>query len=252
MKTFLFVATLIISSSILAAPTIPKELQLGAIQTYEISEEEFLKLNNAQGAVTSKDAALDSLLSADLEHKGSILRSIDGAGQIIAVAKDIVALGEAIYDLVQKGKPKNLTEYAPISVLPRDPISKEVVDVFDLEGFSFPSERNYIARIKNGLDREVVVFSYKVLFSYGGSYNGVGKYLTNVLIVPGSVRTTYGWDFNATMKLSGIMNHGTKESPVAGALVTMKYSMTSWAMAIERNDTIHVTGRGEIKHYNAP
>jgi hypothetical protein len=34
---------------------------------------------------------------------------IEQAGKVIAVAKDMVALGQAVYDLVQKGKPKNVT-----------------------------------------------------------------------------------------------------------------------------------------------
>lgn len=248
MKTILLVTTLFISSTLMASPGIPKHLQISKVETQEISQAEFTKLNNLKGAISNES----SPLVLDPDQKQSIQGGIEGAGQVIAIAKDIVALGEAIYELVQKGKPKNVTEYAAISVLPREPGTKEAVDVFDMEGFSFPVERNYVARIKNGAGKEVIVFSYKLLFSYGGSYNGSGKYLTNVIIVPGSVRTTYGWDFNATMKLSGIMNHGTKLDPVAGALVTMKYSMGSWATAVERNDTIHVTGRGEIKHYNAP
>jgi hypothetical protein len=242
MKATLLVVTLLLSTSLMAGTQIPKDLQIGQMVTQEISNEEFNKLNESN----------ESSVAIEEDQKISRNGGIQNAGQIIAIAKDIVALGEAIYELVQKGKPKNVTEYAAISVIPKDPISKEAVDVFDMEGFSFPVERNYVARIKNGAGKVVIVFSYKVLFSYGGSYNGAGQYLTNVIIVPGSVTTTYGWDFNATMKLSGIMNHGTKANPVAGALVTLKYSMGSWATAIEKNDTIHVTGCGEIKHYNAP
>ncbi len=240
MKTIILAAVLLISSTLKADTEIHKDFQIGSMKTEEISNEEFIKLN---------ESSENPLMMQDQSLKG--MGNVD-PGQIIAIAKDIVALGEAIYELVQKGKPKNVTEYAAISVLPRDAVTKEAVDIFDMEGFSFPVERNYVAKIKNGSGRVVIVFSYKLLFSYGGSYNGTGQYLTNVIIVPGSVTTTYGWDFNATMKLSGIMNHGTKVNPIAGALVTMKYSMGSWATAIEKNDTIHVTGRGEIKHYNVP
>lgn len=174
---------------------------------------------------------------------------VEQTGRVIQTARDMVALGEAIYELVKKGRPSNVTEYAPISVVPRDPMTKEIADLFDLEGFSMPVEKNFVARVKSGTGKEVVTFAYKVIYSYGGSYNGAGKYLTNVLIVPGSVRTTYGWDFNATMKLSGMMNHGTKADPVAGVMVTVKYQMNSWSAANERNDTIHVTGRGEFKNH---
>lgn len=174
---------------------------------------------------------------------------IDIAGRVIGTAKDIVALGEDIYQLVQKGKPSSTTDYSAISVVPINPETQEIVDPFDLEGFSMPEERNFVTRIKNGAGKEVIRFEYKVLYSYGGSFSGKGKYLTGVMIVPSSVKTSWGWDFSASMRLQSIMNHGTRENPVAGALLTIKYNMNSWSAAFERNDTIHVTGKGQLKNY---
>jgi hypothetical protein len=183
---------------------------------------------------------------------GSFSDGVATAGQVISVARDLVALGEAIYELVSKGKPKNVSEYAPISVVPKDPMTKEFVDPFDLENFSMPVEKNFIARINNAFGKEVVTFKYKVLFSHGGSYNGAGQYLTGVIIVPGEVKTSWGWEFNASMKLSGVMNHGTRGNPVAGVMVTVKYQMNGFSAALERNDTMHITGRGEFRNHNEP
>ncbi|MBA2404095.1 MAG: hypothetical protein H0V66_04935 [Bdellovibrionales bacterium] len=174
--------------------------------------------------------------------------SMEQVGQVIATTKDIVALGESIYTLVQKGKPSNTTDFAPISIVPKDPISKEIVDPFDMEGCSFPVEKKFVTSIKTG-GAEVVRFEYMVIYTYGCSYNGSGKYIQNAFVQPVSVKTTYGWDFNATMKLAGIMNHGTKAEPVVGAMLTIKYSMNSWRTAFERNDTVHITGKGELKSY---
>lgn len=171
-------------------------------------------------------------------------------GTVIGIAKDLVALGEQIYELVQKGKPTNTTEYAPISVVPRDPMTKEYVDPFELENFSMPIEKKYTTVVKNGSGSEVVRFEYMIIFSYGGSYNGAGKYITGAEIVPIKVNTKFGWDFNATMKLGGIMNNGTKENPVAGVNLTMKYQMNSWSSSFERNDVIYINGAGQIKSYS--
>src|SRR5690606_27407237 len=44
---------------------------------------------------------------------------VEKVGKVISVARDLVALGEDIYQLVIKGKPTNKTSYAPISVVPR-------------------------------------------------------------------------------------------------------------------------------------
>ncbi len=171
------------------------------------------------------------------------------AGRVISVAKDFVALGESIYELVKKGRPTNTTSYNAISVVPKDPMTKEAISPFDLEGFSVPEERSFTAVVKNGFDQVVVKFEYQLVYSYGGSFEGKGKYLTGVMVVPKSVHTSFGWDFNATMKLDAIMNHGSKANPVAGALVTIKYQMNSWTSSFERNDTLHVTGAGQVKSF---
>lgn len=170
------------------------------------------------------------------------------AGQVVTVAKDIVALGEAIYTLVQKGKPSNTTDFSALAIVPKDPISKEALDPFELETCSFPVEKKFTTSIKRG-SSEVVKFEYMVIYVYGCSYNGSGAFIQAAMVQPVSVKTGYGWDFNATMKLSGIMNHGTKADPIAGAMLTIKYQMNSWGNAFERNDTIHITGKGEFKSY---
>lgn len=175
-------------------------------------------------------------------------------GSVIGVAKDVVALGEAIYALVEKGRPKVTTEYAPISILPRDasnpatdPAVRNAVDPFDMEGFSFPIEKMITAKVKSPTGKESVVFQYKVIYSYGGSYNGAGKYLTGINIIPASIKVAHGWNFNSSMKLTGMMNHGTRANPIVGAMITIKYSMSSTTQAFERNDTIYISGDGSMK-----
>ena len=248
MKKLLLLATLALSTSLLAAPVRMKPEQKLTFTVEEISPEEapyFSKSlvdGGGQGGSTTNTTPITPSTFND---------RVDSAGKVISVARDIVALGEAIYELVKKGKPTNVTEYAPISVVPKDPATKEIVDLFDLEGFSMPVEKTFVARVKNGVGKEVVKFTYKVMFSYGGSYNGAGRYLTGVIIVPQSVVTQFGWEFNASMKLSGMMNHGTKIDPVAGIMITVKYQMNGWSTAYERNDTIHITGRGEFRNHMA-
>jgi hypothetical protein len=175
-------------------------------------------------------------------------QGVQRVGQVIATAKEVVALGEAIYNLVQKGKPSNTTEYAPISVVPKDPISKEIVDPFDMENCTFPVEKKYRTQMKSG-STVAVDFEYMVIYSYNCSYNGAGKYIQSALVQPVRVKTSYGWDFSASMRLSGIMNHGTKADPMVGAMLTIKYSFVSWGTALERNDTLHITGDGQLKTY---
>jgi hypothetical protein len=255
MKKILMASSLVLATSAFAASNIPLEQQISSFTVEEVTPISISSLesrlsNRKTDDTGGSEGGQDQTPPATEAQKPSFEQKVETSGKVIQLARDMVALGEAIYELVKKGRPTNITEYAPISVVPRDPISKEYAEPFELEGFSMPVERNFVAKVKNGMGKEVVNFSYKVMYSYGGSFNGSGKYLTNVIIVPGEVRTTFGWDFNATMKLSGIMNHGTKAEPVAGIMVTMKYQMNSWSTAFERNDTIHITGAGEVKNHS--
>jgi hypothetical protein len=175
--------------------------------------------------------------------------AFDRIGQVLSTAQTAAALGEAVYVLAQHGKPTNTTEYAPISVVPRDPISKEIVSPFDMEDCSMPVRKTYRSVITTA-GVEVVRFEYMVIYVHSCSYEGVGKYIQTALVQPLTVKTGYGWDFTATMKLSGIMNHGKKADPIAGALLTIKYTMNSWRRALETNDTVHIRGDGQLKSYS--
>lgn len=173
--------------------------------------------------------------------------ALDQAGRIIGVARDLVALGEDIYRLVVKGKPTNTTRYAPISVVPK--IGNEPVDLLETENWSMPIKRTYEVAWKNTYGVEVVSFRYSVFYSYNGSYDGRGKYLTSVQVIPEQVKTLWGYDFTATMKLGGIQNNGTRQNPIAGATVLIEYTISTIVKAENNVDTFFVTGNGGFKRY---
>jgi hypothetical protein len=253
MKRLLLASSLVLSATTFAAANIPLDQQISSFTVVEVTTPANLHKMTMMGLDGGSNGGITGggQTTPETTPPPTIGDRADTAGKVIQTARDLVALGEAFYELVKKGRPSNVTEFAPISVVPRDPQTKEYVDPFDLEGFSMPVERSFIAKVKNGSGSEVVNFNYKVIYSYGGSFDGKGKYLTNVMVVPGAVRTSYGWDFNAKMTLSGVMNHGTRANPIAGAMVNIKYQMNSWSAAFERNDTIHVTGAGELKNFLA-
>lgn len=178
---------------------------------------------------------------------GQVSANPEKVGKIIAIGRDLVALGEDIYRLVIKGKPTNTTSYAPISVIPK--INNQPADIFDTENWSLPVKRTYQIVYKNLYGMDVVTFRYSIIYSYNGSYNGTGAYLTAVQIVPEYSRTLFGFDFTATMKLGGIINQGTKAYPVAGATLLMEYTVSSVLVANNQVDTYFVNGRGGFKAY---
>lgn len=170
---------------------------------------------------------------------------IGDAGRIIYIARDLVALGEDVYRLIDKGRPHNVTDYAPISVVPR--INGKPADVFETEGWKMPVKRTFSVKFRNLYNAVVVDYRYSVMYSYGGHFNGAGAYLTAVQIIPEYVKTLFGFDFTATMKLGGVQNLGSRNNPVAGATLLMEYTISNIVNAINRTDSYFVTGQGGFK-----
>ena len=178
--------------------------------------------------------------------KGQIERT-QKMGKIISVGRDLVALGEDTYRLVTKGKPSNTTSYAPISVIPK--VNGQPVDILSTESWTIPEKRTYQVSLENLYGVEVVHFRYSIFYSYNGSYDGVGSYLTAVQVVPEHVKTLFGWDFTATMKLGGILNQGTRAAPIAGATLLLEYTINSGLVALNNTATYFVNGKGAFKSY---
>ena len=166
-------------------------------------------------------------------------------GQVISTIRDLIALGEEVYQLVIKGKPTNTTNYSPVSVIPM--VDQKPVDLLDTEGWKVPRKKSFEISFENFLGMEVIYFRYSVIYSYGGSYNGKGSYLTSVQIIPEEVRTLFGFDFSATMKLGGIQNQGTSKSPIAGATLLMEYTASSVLTSTVNVDSFYVNGVGNLR-----
>ena len=167
-------------------------------------------------------------------------------GQVIQVTNELIALGERVYELVKKGKPVLNMEYAPISVLPKDGNGR-AVEALETEGWSAPRSERVSMVYRNGFGASVVTFDYNVIFAYGGSYDGKGAYITAAQVIPSNVAVSWGFEFNAKMRLDGLQNHGTRANPVAGAVLGINYKASSLVKVIETNDSYHITGRGGLR-----
>lgn len=172
---------------------------------------------------------------------------IEKAGKVIAVARDLVALGEDVYKLVIKGKPTNTTTYAPITVVPK--VNGEPVDPLEIENTRMPVKKTYEVVYENLYGIDVVTFRYSIMWAYGGSYDGKGAYLSHIQIIPEFVRTLFGYDFTATMKLGGIQNMSTRANPVAGATILLEYTVSTVMVANNETEQFFVNGVGGYKKY---
>ncbi len=167
-----------------------------------------------------------------------------GVGDVISTTRDLVALGESVYNLVIKGKPNTTLTYSPISVIPK--IGDAPADILDTENWSSPVKKSFEIKYINGFGMNVVVFRYSVIYSANGSYEGVGSYLTAVQVIPEYVKTLFGFNFSANMKLGGIQNQGSKARPVAAATILLEHTISSILISTTQVDTFFITGLGKF------
>jgi hypothetical protein len=214
----------------------------------QYDETKFYTISKVEVSELSHDVILDqsvqkTVSEAYLDQAGPT--RLETAGKVISTARDLVALGEDIYRLVSKGKPNVTTAYDPISVIPK--VNGQPVDLLDTETWSMPTKRTYSLILRNTYNIAVITFRYSVMYSYRGSYNGKGAYLTAAQIQPEYVNVLWGFDFSATMKLAGIQNQGSRDNPVAAATLLMQYTASNVLNSRTMVDTFFITGRGGFK-----
>lgn len=169
---------------------------------------------------------------------------IGQAGRVIQVARDLVALGEEVYTLVNKGRPNVTTDYAPISVVPK--IGGKAVDVMDTENWRLPRHKAYKIIYKNLLNISVIEFKFKVVWAFGGQYEGKGAYISSAQIIP-AAHVLWGFDFSAKMRLGGIQNAGTRKNPVAVATLLLEYTAHNMLNSSTNVETFVITGSGGFR-----
>lgn len=166
-------------------------------------------------------------------------------GTVIAWGQSLVALGESLYTLVQKGRPNiHIASMSPVSVLPRHPGTRNYVEIMDLEDATDPIRKKYVLTAKNGYGMEVVKVSFLLVFQVA-RYNGKGRYVINAAVFP-SVSLGYGFDFSADMKLVGISNKGKKDNPLVNVILQLHYKFGSFLKFKEANHAINISGDGRV------
>lgn len=171
-----------------------------------------------------------------------------GLGEVIAMTRQLIALGKEIYKIIEAGKPVVTVDSTPVSVLPRDE-KGDYVDAMYLSNWQMPKVKKFKVAAKNYLGMTPVSFEFMMIFTPGGKYNGKGAYLTGTQIKPTSVDVSWGYTVDATFKVQSIVNQGSMESPVAGAVLMIDYTIKTVLKESKSSRTFFVNGNGQARAY---
>lgn len=168
-------------------------------------------------------------------------------GQVLDTAGEIVGLGEEIYTLVQKGKPTVNVDSAPISVLPMNLNKTAPMSALDMTSWKAPMVKRYRIKTKNYLGATTVDFGWKVVFSYGGQLEEKGAFITGAFVKPEHVKVLFGYDLTVNYKLQSVSNMGTREYPIAQAVIDLDFKIETVFQTTMKSQSYLISGQGNIK-----
>lgn len=142
----------------------------------------------------------------------------------------ILAVGEKVFNFIVTNKPCANYKTLKAAVLPGGTKS-----FTQLKGWSKPVSKVYRVQFKNMFGKDAGGFSYRIVFVYGGNYQGKGKYIGQISFTPLDIKLKTDRQLNIHTEVLEPLNYGTEEDPLAGVQLlitwssptTLRYSMNS-------------------------
>ncbi len=162
-------------------------------------------------------------------------------GEANVFIDQLINLGKKLWNIVEANRPVVSFADQTASALPRG-----IESWSELEGWDNPRAKTYHLTYKNVYGTSVVDFAYRIVYVAGGSYKGQGKYLAQVTVYPETVSVAWGYTFDAKVSIPVIMNHGTREAPIAGAEVLVDWTIETPLKSSRSTSSYAVRGDGQL------
>ncbi len=153
----------------------------------------------------------------------------------------VITVGEKIWKIVEANKPVVVVTTPEAFALPRG-----LSCWSDLDGWKVPVTRSFEVAYKNLFGIEVTKFRFRLHYTYGGGHSGVGRYLANVTVIPAELNVVWGYNFNAQVEVEQAVNLGSKENPMAGLELNLKWTIKTVAKESVNSFHFFVQGDGQL------
>lgn len=188
-------------------------------------------------------------LGADAPISSGSLESIPtdetlgfGAVPYVGELETIVAVGKQIWEIIEANRPVVNVSTNKASAFPLGYSDWQLMN-----GWQTPTSQAYRVVYRNAFGNAVIDFTFKLIYSYGGSVKGKGQYLANVTIVPADLYVSWGFKFNANVVVAGVTNAGSAGRPLAGMEIQLQYTVESVLMHSQGTEAFYVRGDGFSK-----
>jgi hypothetical protein len=164
------------------------------------------------------------------------------AKQLEVEIDTIINIGKKVWAIIEAGKPVVNVQLNSASAMPAG-----IKGWQQLAGWKTPRSSTYRVNYTNLYTMNVVDFSYRVMFTYGGSYNGQGRYVTGATIVPAALDVAWGYSFKANVEIPTVVNMGTVQNPVGGIQMNVNWEVGTVIKNSQTRASYFVDGLGQLK-----
>ena len=164
---------------------------------------------------------------------------VSGGGGILA-GLDIIGVGKELWSIIVANQPVINADINHYSALPPNTTADQ------MENWSDPIETEFQMVYTNMLGMDVVKFNYIISFQYGGSQNGLGKYVANVTVIPSQITVDWGYKVDAQVQNIPPTNLGSTQNPIAMIQVALKWTVTSDFNKEQDGASYFLDGNGRI------
>lgn len=162
-------------------------------------------------------------------------------GDTLVVIDKIINLAEKIFTIIERNKP-----VVDINVNYANAVPQGTNHWTQLQNWKRPMTKTYAFSSKNYFGSEVIRVKYQVTWTYGGDYQGKGKFLTGVTVEPLAVKVLWGYKFSLVAEVpdSTIINVGTSEDPIAAMQVNLKWKIATVLKETNGKNVYFIQGDG--------
>jgi hypothetical protein len=138
-------------------------------------------------------------------------------------------MGEKVWTLLKENEPVLEAKSTSASALPSG-----IQCWNQLSNWSRARAETYRMTYKNLYGMTVVDLEFSLIYNYGGSFDGRGKYLTNSTIQFNTVDVMWGFIVNANVEIPQVVNMASVDSPVAGMQVTLNWTVNTRPISLRK------------------
>jgi hypothetical protein len=232
LKKVLVSAVLLTTANVWAAKLDQKHLEFGRPVIEEIQDTTLMPLTAGPVNMTNCDSTghIDNAIPADPLDQADVW------------VDKIINIGKKVWAIIEMGRPVVNVKTDTANAMPSG-----VSCWSQLTNWSVPESKVYKITYKNLYDADVVSFAFRLIYTTGGSYKGVGKYITNATVVPASLNVAWGYTFNASGEVPTVLNMGSATAPVGGMQMNMKWSIDTVFRHSEQQEAFFIGGDGSFK-----